>query len=141
MCSESGDGQKATHRMGFGRRARRISSIGLLLIAGFGAGLQASEAEKVHRTGEVGSYASVPIDSLPVYRSDGSASQASAPVSEQHAALARAIQETAVLQDQSESEQDPAPSSVSSLGSRIIRGKLARGQSVSSVLRRNNVSP
>jgi len=141
LCSESGDGQKATHRMGFVRRARRISIIGLLLIAGFAAGLQASEAEKVHRTGEVGTYAPVPIHSLPVYRSDGSASQASAPVSGQHAALARAIQETAVLQDQSESEQDPAPSSVSSLGSRIIRGKLARGQSVSSVLRRNNVSP
>ena len=88
LCSESAEGKKATHRMGSVRRARRISSIGLLLIAGFGAGLQASEAEKVHRTGEVGTYASVPISSLPVYRSDGSASQASAPVSEQHAALA-----------------------------------------------------
>ncbi len=82
-----------------------VAAAGFVLVAGFGAGLEANEVQIVRRTGDVGHFAPIAVDSLPLHR------PLVGPRPRKDAAMARL----------------PAPS--------VVKGRLARGQSLSSLLR------
>ncbi len=132
-------------------------AVGLLLISitGFGEAPEANEVESVRRSGDVGQYEPIAIESLPIHRPDVSAG----PPPQQRAALEvkRASRKPAAKPARRPSaprmplvEKQPKPASAaerdvdimrSPLGLSVIKGKINRGESVAAVLRRRGISP
>ncbi|MCP4038235.1 MAG: hypothetical protein GY733_14940, partial [bacterium] len=127
-----------------------MGGIALLSLTGFGDAPEANEVETVRRSGDVGQYEPIPIESLPVHHS------ADAPIVADHqrAALDPELRQAATRKSAARrptAPRMPAPKAsradagvdlmTSPLGLSVIKGKLSRGQSIAGVLRRRGISP
>jgi len=131
----------------------------LLSLVGFGEAPEANEVESLRRSGDLGQYEPIAIDSLPIHRS-----QVSAAPPQQRAALGvkgrspakpaarRPDTLRAPLFERAPVAQEPTASPGADerpgvdlirtpVGLSVIKGKIARGESVGAVLRRRGVSP
>lgn len=102
--------------------------IGLLLIASFGADLEANEMQTVRRSGDVGQFESIAIASLPTHRSINSSSSSE-------------LKAVIPSERKKNKSKHSAKSFSMSSGVSVIDGKMSRGKSLSTLLRARGVSP
>jgi len=118
--------------------------IGLLLIASFGADLEANEMETVRRSGDVGQFEPIAIASLPTHRSinSSSSSELKAVTSSELRAVTSSELKAVVPSERKKNRSKRSAGSFSlSSGVSVIDGKMSRGQSLSTLLRARGVSP
>ncbi len=114
-------------------------AIGLVMITSSGAGLEANEVEKIHRTGAVGQFAPIEIKSLPPHRPFVD----EVPRKDSQTAKAEPIRVAMVPRKSAATSRrgmQPAKPSPSAKEFSVIRGKLSAGQSLSRLLRARGVS-
>ncbi|MBW2388909.1 MAG: hypothetical protein JRG89_10780, partial [Deltaproteobacteria bacterium] len=110
--------------------------IGLLLIASFGADLEANEMETVRRSGDVGQFEPIAIASLPTHRSINASNS-----SERKAVTSSELKAVIPSERKKNKSKHSGESFSMSSGVSVIDGKMSRGQSLSTLLRARGVSP
>ncbi len=130
----------------------------LLLVAEFGEAPEANEVETVRRSGDVGQYEPIAIESLPIHRPDVSAGpprqraalevkRPARPTAATKPARRPTPPRTPALEQSASGKANPTASAGdvdllrSPLGLSVIKGKIARGESIAGVLHRRGISP
>ena len=110
-------------------------AMGLVLITSFGAGLAANEIQMGHRSGAVGHFTSIDINSLPRHRR-----LIETPNSDFRAATEPLIRLAMVPRVSSATTPTTTPTSTQPEQFSIIKGKISQGESLSTLLRAQGVS-
>ncbi|MFT5443417.1 MAG: murein DD-endopeptidase MepM/ murein hydrolase activator NlpD [Myxococcota bacterium] len=136
--SPIGQRQKTSRRNCSRPNPMVVGLTGVLLVAGFATGLEANEVDSVRRSGTPGQFEPVAIESLPLHR----------PMAETqtHASLDRTALDPPPSRLRTTHSKAPGLTNThvapfGPQGLRVIKGKIASGQSISSVLGAQGISP
>lgn len=149
--SRTGQRRKSIKRKFSRPGAIALGLAGLVLIASFGANLEANEVQAFRRSGDVGQFPPIAIASLPAHRSlVASAVQAPRETAPRSSKLENSELNDTPVAPQSipgltaspppGASRPVEPFAISS-GLSVIDGKLSRGESLSTLLRARGVSP